>query len=235
MRLFSCKSYVRKGLVSERAKRLIPLLQSLEDDREGQHEGERRIEETQRAIAFVPSRRMVILGVDQERHAAHFLRDRHAAFGGAQEQPSAEPASLHAAIDGESAETVDGDFIATETARQDGGRAAEFDRGGAQRVEAEDAGGRIARRGDEAFRAAALMVLARVAFQIGIETVLAAIEGVAVVVLAERRFPPKGGPSFKHEARLGGADEARGRVWRIFEEIEHAQGVTFRQAQPSDR
>lgn len=68
---------------------------------------------------------MIVLGVDQESHAAHFLRDRHATLSGAPQRPSAEPASLHAAIDGEAAETVDGNFIAAETVRHGGGRAAE--------------------------------------------------------------------------------------------------------------
>ena len=42
--------------------------------------------------------------------------------------------------------TVDGDFIAAESARDDGGRAAEFNGSRAQRVKAEDARGGVARR-----------------------------------------------------------------------------------------
>jgi hypothetical protein len=33
---------------------------------------------------------MIAFGVAQQSHAAHFLRDRHATFGGAQDKPSAE-------------------------------------------------------------------------------------------------------------------------------------------------
>jgi len=60
---------------------------------------------------------MIAFGVDQQSHAAHFLRDRHATFGGTQEKPSAKSASLHGAIDAETAETVDRDFIAAESQR----------------------------------------------------------------------------------------------------------------------
>src|ERR1700720_4716087 len=49
-----------------------------------------------------PARR-IAFGADQQRHAAHFLRGRHATFGGAQEKPSAKAASLDAAIDAETA------------------------------------------------------------------------------------------------------------------------------------
>jgi hypothetical protein len=40
------------------------------------------------------------------------------------------------------------------------------------------------------FRAATLVVLARVAFQIGVEAFIATVECVAVVVFGEKRFRP---------------------------------------------
>jgi hypothetical protein len=45
---------------------LIPLFQCLDRHCERQHEGERRIEETRRAVAFVPLRGMIAFGVDQQ-------------------------------------------------------------------------------------------------------------------------------------------------------------------------
>jgi hypothetical protein len=119
---------------------------------------------------------MLAFGVDQQCHAAHFLRGCHATFGGPQEKPSAKSATLHTAVDAETTETVDGDFIAPESARDDGRRAAEFNRGRTQRVKAKDARGRIARGRHETFCPAAFMVLARVALQVSVETVLAAVE-----------------------------------------------------------
>jgi hypothetical protein len=60
---------------------LIPLFQCLDRHCERQHEGERRIEETRRAVAFVPLRGMIAFGVDQQSHAAHFLRGGRRARG----------------------------------------------------------------------------------------------------------------------------------------------------------
>src|ERR1019366_10763650 len=157
---------------------------------ERQQEGERRIEEPRRAVAFIPRCGVIAFGVDQQSHAAHFLRGCHATFGGAQEKPSAKSATLHTAVDAETPKTIDGDFIATEAARDDGGRAAEFNRGRTQRVKAEDARGRVARRRHETFCAAVFMVLARVAFQVSVETVLAAVERRAVVVFGNRPLFP---------------------------------------------
>ena len=105
----------------------FPVFQRFDRHCEGQHEGERRVEETHSAIAFVPRGGAIAFGVDQQSHAADFPRRRQASLRGAQEKPPAKPATLHAAFDGEPAEAVNGDFIAAEAARRDGGRAAEFE------------------------------------------------------------------------------------------------------------
>ena len=74
-----------------------------------------RIPESQGAIAFISLRPMVIFGVDQKSHAIPLLRDRHAAFGGAQKRPPAQSASLHAAIDRKTAKSIDRDLIRSQT------------------------------------------------------------------------------------------------------------------------
>ena len=49
---------------------------------ERQDEGERRIEQGESAIAFVPARRAFVLGVDQQSDAADILSDAEPAIGG---------------------------------------------------------------------------------------------------------------------------------------------------------
>src|SRR5208283_2411420 len=123
----------------------VAWLQSLEDDGERQQQGKRRIEQAERAVAFIPLRCVVVFSVDEQGDAARLFGDDHAALGGAQQKASAKPAPLHAAIDGEATQPIDGNLVAREAARCDGWRAREFDRGQAQRVEAENARGRLAR------------------------------------------------------------------------------------------
>jgi hypothetical protein len=94
----------------------------------------------------------------------------------------AEPLALRRPINGEPAEAKHRHVVTAETFLRESGRAAVFERRGAQRVEAEDARRCVDRRGDEAFRAAAFVVLAGVALQIEVEIGIAAIEGGALSV-----------------------------------------------------
>jgi hypothetical protein len=73
---------------------------------EGEHKRQRRIKETNRAIAFIPFRGVVVFRVDQQSYAADLLSDRHAAFGGAEQKTSAKAATLHAAIHSETAKPI---------------------------------------------------------------------------------------------------------------------------------
>jgi hypothetical protein len=74
-------------------------------------EGERRIEHGERAIAFIPARGAIVLGVDEQRDAADILRDADATIGSAQQQRSTEAPALHGSIDGEAAETEYGHVV----------------------------------------------------------------------------------------------------------------------------
>src|ERR1019366_5177857 len=103
---------------------------------------------------------------------------------------AAESAALRGFVYGEAAEADHRHVVASEAFLRQGGRAAEFERGRRQRIEAEDAGRRIGRRGDEAFCAAAVMVLTGVAPQVEVEIGVAAIEGRAIVPFGDRRFLP---------------------------------------------
>jgi len=99
---------------------------------EGQVERQRRVEQAGCAAGIVPLRGAFVLGVDQQRHTADFMRHGHAAHGGTQEQAAAEAATLHAAIDGEEAKSKDGHVVAVEPSRGDGRHTGEFDAGGAR-------------------------------------------------------------------------------------------------------
>ena len=135
---------------------------------ERQDEGERRIEQGESAIAFVPARRAFVLGVDQQSDAADIIGDADAAFGRTQQESAAEPLALRRPINGEPAEAKHRHVVTAETLLRESGRAAVFERRGAQRVEAEDARRCVDRRGDEAFRAPAFVVLAGVALQMAL-------------------------------------------------------------------
>ena len=52
-------------------------------DSERQHEGKRRVVESESAIAMIPARGAIILGVDQQRDAADIIGDTDAAMRGA--------------------------------------------------------------------------------------------------------------------------------------------------------
>jgi hypothetical protein len=106
---------------------------------ERQDEGERRIEQGESAMAFVPARRAFILGVDQQSDAADIIRDADAAVGRTQQESAAEPLALRCPINGEPAEAKHRHVVTAETLLRESGRAAVFERRRAQRVEAEDA------------------------------------------------------------------------------------------------
>ena len=91
-------------------------------------------------------------------------------------------------IDGEAAEAEHGHVVTREAFLRERRRSAVFDRRGISVVEAEDARRRVGQRGDEAFRAAEFMVLARELLQIEIEVGIAAIEGRAIVPFRDRLF-----------------------------------------------
>jgi hypothetical protein len=109
----------------------------------------------ERAAAFVPARGAIVLGVDQQSDAADIIGDADAAVGRAQQESAAKTAALHGSIDREAAETEYGYIVTRQAFLRERRRPRIFDRGGAQRVEAEDALRRVRRRGDETFRAAA--------------------------------------------------------------------------------
>ncbi len=137
-------------------------------------------------------------------------------------------APLNRLIDGEPSESEDRHVVAGEAFFRHSGRAAVRDRCGTQRVKTENARGHVGRDGDEAFRAAAFMVLAGIALQVVIESAVPAVEGGAIIDAWQAAILPK--PASRNsEAGLAGAHQAlRGRR-RIFEQFEHAQGVALRQ------
>jgi hypothetical protein len=70
--------------------------------------------------------------------------------------------------------------------------------------------------------------LARVAFQIIVKIVVAAVERLAVMTLSKRALFTKSAPSFNSETGLGGGDETGGRLRRVFKQVEHQQRIAFR-------
>ena len=111
-------------------------------------------------------------------------RDANAAIGCTQQESAAEAPALYRLIDCEAAEAERGHVVAREAFLHERRRPTVFDRCGAQRIEAENARRRVGRRGDEAFCAAAFMVLARELLQIMVEIGIAAVEGPAIVPFA---------------------------------------------------
>src|SRR5271166_4870908 len=77
---------------------LASALERVDGRGERQDEGERRIEQGESAIAFVPARRSFVLGVDQQSDAADIIGDAHAAVGRTQQESAAEPLALRRSI-----------------------------------------------------------------------------------------------------------------------------------------
>src|SRR5437763_8029303 len=98
--------------------------------------------------------------------------------------------ALNRSVDGQSSETKHRHIVTAETLFHDHGRAAVFDRGRAQCVKSENTFRLTGRRGDKAFRAATVVVLASILLQIEIEFGRAAVKGSAVMVPRKRRFLP---------------------------------------------
>ena len=124
---------------------------------ERQDERKRRIVHAESAVAFVPARGAIVLGVDEQGDAADILRDADAAIGGVQQESAAEVPALRRSINGEAAEAEHGHVLTREAFLRERRRPAIFDRSGAQRVEAENARRRVRRR-RRTFRAAAFVV-----------------------------------------------------------------------------
>lgn len=113
---------------------------------ERQNEGERRIEEAQRIIRFLPAGHIFVFRIDEQRHATRLRGDGDAAFRRSEKQAAAQPLPLNALVDREPSEPKHGDLIATEATRHDCRNAIEFERGRTQCVEAEDSRWRLALR-----------------------------------------------------------------------------------------
>ena len=71
---------------------------------ERQHEGQWSIEQRHGAVAGVPLRRPIILGVDERGHAADFVGDADAAIGRAQQQRAAQAGALYGFLNGQASE-----------------------------------------------------------------------------------------------------------------------------------
>src|ERR1700681_3000538 len=143
--------------------------QRVDRRRERENEGQRRVKQGHGAVACVPSRGPIVLGVDEKGDATDFARDADAAIGRAQEQRATEAAALETTLDRETAETKSRNVVSRQALVHDSGCAAVFDRRRTERVKTKDASRRADRGSDEALGAAALVVLARVTLEVAIE------------------------------------------------------------------
>ena len=72
-----------------------PALERVGGRGEWQHERERRIVESESAIAFIPARGAAVFGVDQQGDAADIFGDADAAISRAEQESAAEAPALH--------------------------------------------------------------------------------------------------------------------------------------------
>src|SRR6185295_19371696 len=107
-----------------------------------------------------------------------------------QEQRCAETPALHRSVDGQPPQAKHGHIVTSETFFHDRRRAVVFDRCRAQRVKSENAFRLPGRRGNEAFRAANLVVLASVSLQLEIEFGGATVKGRTVMVPCKGALVP---------------------------------------------
>jgi hypothetical protein len=97
---------------------------------------------------------------------------------------------LHGLINSKPTDPKHGHVVAAKPALGEGRRPRIFERSGAESVETKNPRRLFGRHGEEAFRAAAFVVLPGVSFQVGVKIGITAIQGLAVVLLADRRFVP---------------------------------------------
>ena len=97
---------------------------------ERQHERERRIVESENAIAFVPARGAIILGVDQQRDAADIIGDADASIGREQQERAAGAPALYGSIDAEATEPEHRHVVTAEAFFRERRRPRTSERGG---------------------------------------------------------------------------------------------------------
>jgi hypothetical protein len=97
---------------------------------------------------------------------------------------------LHGLINSKPTDPKHGHVVAAKPTLGEGRRPRIFERSGAESVETKNPRRLFGRHGEEAFRAAAFVVLPGVSFQVGVKIGITAIQGLAVVLLADRRFVP---------------------------------------------
>ena len=149
----------------------------------------------------VPACHLVVLRVDCEGHTTDFRRHLQRPITRRKEKVAAEPLPLRLSIDGQSPQTEDRHVVATEISGQAGWDAGEFDRPGTDCVEPQYANRFRRGSGDKGLRTPGLVIPTRVTPEVLVKSGVTAVERPAVMVPADRFFPPVEQQGYARSAR----------------------------------
>jgi len=176
------------------------------DRRQWKHELQGHIPQSHRAITFIPSGRPLVLGIDDEQNTPRFGRHTQAPFSCRQQKLAAETPPLHVLVRCDPGEQEAANIVLREALGNRRRQAAKANRDGSQTVETKHPLGIGIVDRTEGFRAACLVVLARVFLEERVKIGITAIETLPIMRFRDRLFMPFG---YTHTDRGNAATAAR--------------------------